>query len=171
MWLQQRRSPGAPHRPSPWLSLTALFPYLPPVPETPSRTCKPLAAEKTTHPSCRRHGPGAKREEAQEGATSPASKPAQPGALEAVCAAPDPGCRPSVESSKPAPLSRICVLSNLCAIRGYLMFAVICFFYANTEDGRNRDYQSQKPCIRPGARRLAPGAGALSKRAGRALRR
>ena len=56
----------------PWLSLTALFPIFPPVPETPSCTCRPLCpAEETTHPSCRRHGPEQKREEAQEGVTSP----------------------------------------------------------------------------------------------------
>lgn len=72
MWLQQRRSPGASHRPFPWLSLTALFPIFPPVPETPRCTCSPLCpAEETTHPSYRRHGPERKREEAQEGATSP----------------------------------------------------------------------------------------------------
>ena len=58
----------------------------------------------------------------------PRASPAHPRALEAVCAAPDPGCRPSVESDKRAPLSRICVLSNLCATREYLMFAMVYFF-------------------------------------------
>lgn len=129
MCQRQSRYPGSHHRSSPWLSLTPLLLSAHLSSRNPKFHVRPPSAQpRTAHPSCRRHGPEQKREVRQEGTTNPRDQ-APPirgpcGCLRRAWS----GSRLSVEIYKPAPLSRICVLFNLCAIQMYPIFTVVYFF-------------------------------------------
>ena len=120
-----RRSPSAPHRGSP----SPFCFYLPARPRHPSLHAQPPhpGPGHLTHPA----GATGLSEREKQGRKEPQAIASKPRPDEDPC-----GClrsawsgwRLSVENEKSAPLSRICVVFNLCAIQRYLIYTVVYFF-------------------------------------------
>lgn len=136
----ERRFLRLPQGSSPRVLVSAQLPPARSLPSPHVALASPSHRARTTHPSCRRHGPERKREGGQEGATSHREQaPPTPGPLRLSAQRLVRGWRLSVEN-KFAPLLRIYVLFICVKFMDISFTRLFISFYVNAGGRRNMDY-------------------------------